>query len=134
MKPDRIPLTIVLGAVLIGGAILWNGHLDRVAQNPSLDIPSRSEVREAIVRSCPLYQAPPKNVYGPPSTGKEVTSVDVKEVKPSLDGTRLRVGLTYSTSDNKVWKTDIVLIRDDFGKYTGSWQHGDTKSYLVLRD
>jgi hypothetical protein len=132
MKLDRTPLAIVLAGVLISGAILINGRLDRAAKDPAAQAPSKSEIQAALAKACPIHTPLPKNVIGSPTTGTEVTAIDITDAQPSLDGRKVRVSLKYSTSGGKSFNTEFVLERDEFGKYVGIWQHDANKTYVAV--
>lgn len=134
MKLDRTPLAIVVAGVLICGAVLTNGYFERAARDPARFLPSKSEVQKTLEQACHLYKPQPKNVYGAPTTGKEVTAIKVTHLQPSMDGGKVLVSVTYGTFDGNAYNTDIVLDRDDFGRYRGTWQHDGIHTPLAFAD
>jgi hypothetical protein len=132
MKSDRMPLAVLVAGILIAGAILTNGYLERTANDPTRLVPTKEEIQKALGQSMHLYR-PPSPGQSHSVNGPELRGFEITKVQPSEDGRKVRVELTFSTVDKKAGQSAVILERDEFGQYTGTLQHEGARGYIAVR-
>jgi hypothetical protein len=127
MKPDRTPLAVLVSGILISGAILTNGYLERQAYGPVRFVPTKEQIHKALGESR-LY-----STEYPGKPGTNFSNVEITKVLPSDDGRKVCVELSFTTADKEIARSEFVLERDDFGRYSGRLRYKDGHAYVSVR-
>lgn len=125
--------TIITAALIISGAILLNGHLERRSESPKNEAISKSEIESSVIRSFEraFHAEAGANVI----MGKErdINEVKVDDVRFSDDRSKVRVKFVLIHSDGAI-SSGVILNRDEFGVYRGTWSFGSKKAFFEVKE
>lgn len=125
--------SIIIAALLICGAILLNGYLDRTSSGPHLSRPSEKEVRKSVIES---FDYAFKALHGDNvimNKKRDVQRVEIGSIRYSEDNSKMLVGFSLVTNDGDNISSEIGLNRDEFGVYHGVWDFGTKRAYFEIK-
>lgn len=125
--------TILIAALIISGAILLNGYLDRAALPSRFSRPSASKVTKVVTDSLNETFQLHKGYIVLVNKKRDVKDIHINEIRYSEGGERMLIELILDCSDGEKVSWSIPLNRDDFGAYRGTTDIGAHKVYFQIK-
>lgn len=125
--------SIIVAAILISGAILLNGHFDRVSRTPPFPRPSESEVKASIIQSLEYAFKALEGDNIIMEKERDVQKIEVDSIRYSEGDSRMLVNFTLLCADGDRVTSGIVLNRDEFGVYRGVWDFGKKQAHFEIK-
>ena len=109
--------SILFAALLISGAILLNGYLDRASRPSHLARPSASVVKKAVTDGFK----------------QDVKNIRIGDIRYSEGDRQMLIEFLVNFTDDNSASSAISLVRDDFGVYRGEWNLGGKKALFEIK-
>ncbi len=126
--------SIIIAAIIISGAILLNGYIDRASHSPHFSRPSESEVKASVVQSFEYaFQAlEGENIVM--DKKRDIQKIQVNAIRYSESDSRMLVDFTLLCADGDNITSGIGLNRDEFGVYRGVWDFGRKQAHFEIKN
>lgn len=125
--------SILIAALIISGAILTNGYLDRAALPAHFSRPSASKVKKVVVANLTSTFDASKGYVTIMNKKRDVKDIQINDIRYSEGGDRMLIEMTLACSDGDKVTSSFELNRDDFGAYRGLWDFGTQKAFIAIK-
>lgn len=125
--------SIIIAAIIVSGAILLNGYLDRISRSPHFLRPSKGEVKTSVVQTLEYAFNALEGDNFIMGKNRDVQKIHIDAIRYSEGDAKMLVKFTLLCADDDSIESGVILNRDEFGDYKGVWDFGKKKAFFAIK-